>query len=521
MQISSLPFKVLIFAPFLGPQNTAREPKMVRIENHLDEAMEDLNPSVYVQIPTKLHPAGGLELSFRRLKDFHPAEIIASNSHFKQMVEAGKFLEKARLERLSKEVILKKMADWPELSLSIDASADKPAVAVNSDQTIERILSQVALSDDSGKTGFIESLLSQLNSLLEQALTAIFSDQTFRRLESCWRGLQFLTAGQVGGKNPSYAIVPVSMDTLQATLTDLTNELIQDLPSLILIDLGFDNSPRSIELLNQIAFFSETLMVPSICWATPEFLHIDHWQKLDKLPYLPHYLDDSVYAKWNHLRDLPAGKWLTVTCNRFLSRARYGRQNPAGGLPFEERDEPWLSPVCGLGRLLMQSLAATGWPTRFTDWQNIRLENLALTTNETGPVTPTETSFSEERISQLLKGGLLPLVPFRGKDLVFTPAETTVAGTSLCYQLLLSRLVHWVLWCKDHFEADLSVTELEHRLKTALIRFWEETSAKIPENLGISVSPAVGEKPVMVAIHLRPSPQVLPGGEEISLEFTW
>jgi hypothetical protein len=74
-------------------------------------------------------------------------------------------------------------------------------------------------------------------------------------------------------------IAPVSDDSLNDTLAALAADMIDALPSLILVDLPFDSSPRNLELLEKIAQFSETLLVPAITWIRPEFFHIDSWKK--------------------------------------------------------------------------------------------------------------------------------------------------------------------------------------------------------------------------------------------------
>jgi predicted component of type VI protein secretion system len=296
---------------------------------------------------------------------------------------------------------------------------------------------------------------TQINLLLDQILRQVFSDPDYRNLESTHQGLQFLMKQAKDDREILFEIVPVSIDSLEETLDRLTVSLIDNLPSLVILDLPFDSSPRSMELLEKVALFSETLLVPTLCWVSPKFLYLDQWEEMKRLPFLPHYIDEPAFAKWRRLRELSSSKWIALLCNRFLIRYPYGPENRPRLVQFDEPNYLWISPVWAAGGLLLQSILRTGWPTRFTDWQNIRLTDLAIHLIEGVRGIPTETSFSDERIDQLVRVGIVPLVSALNKDFAFIPRETTAGGSSLSYQLFLSRVTQFLFWCKDHFEANL------------------------------------------------------------------
>jgi len=168
-----------------------------------------------------------------------------------------------------------------------------------------------------------------------------------------------------------------------------------------------------------------------------------------------------------------------------------------------------------------QSVVQTGWPTRFTDWQRVRIEGLPLYQAAANKLLPTETSFSEDRIEQFIRGGIIPLVTSHNKDIAFTPYETTVAGTPLNYQLLVTRISRLLFWCKDNFEEDVEPAELEKDLKRAFSLFWENTGHPAPENLEISVQRPDPDKSAMVRLEFEPSRQILSPAETVELKFYW
>jgi hypothetical protein len=134
---------------------------------------------------------------------------------------------------------------------------------------------------------------------------------------------------------------------------------------------------------------------------------------------------------------------------------------------------------------------------------------------------PTEASFSEERIDQFIRAGFIPLVSIPNQDIAFSPGESTVAGGSLGYQLLLSRITRFLFWCKDHFSRELDPVGVEQALKNAFPLLWERSGHRAPTSLEISVTQAGPEEALMVKVSIQPSRQVLFSEEKIELEFRW
>ena len=516
-----MPFKVLALAPFKpgGKNIEAHEPIRIGKEN-FDQVLSDFGVSLYLSLPKDLCPSGGLTLSFQKIKDFHPDRLIEHVPFLKNILEARNFVKEAKFMGLHEEEIYHHLNAWPDLPIEMKWEPHK--TERDSATPIEDILKMVAMPEErSAPSVGIQPFSTQLDSLLQQILKHIFQDESFRNLESLWRGLRFLVEqGQIDGAI-TLEIVPVSYDTLEETLNHLMVHLVEDLPSLTLLDLPLDNSPRNLDLLEKIALFSETLLVPTIGWITPNFLYLDTWQDIKKLAFLPHYLDEPVFAKWRHFKKTPSARWVTLTCNRFLVRYPYGPDNLPSSIHFEEPENLWVSPVWALGSLISQSLLRNGWPTRITDWQNIRLADLALHSVAENQNSPTEVVFSEERVSQFLKGGILPLVSIVNKDIAFVPGEVTVAGSSLSYQLFLSRITQFLFWCKDNIGKDLDAVDIEKSLEKAFSLLWERTGHLSPRNLEISVTRSKLEKPAIVRIVIEPSRQILPSGEKIELELNW
>ena len=521
MQTPSLPFKVLALAPFRLTEKTSWDTDPVRIDKTtLDQAIENMGIALDISVPGNLCKTGYVTITIRRMKDFHPDRIIENTPFLNNLLSARKFVQEAKAGGSPDETIYRRLREWPDLPIEIRYEQKKEKTDTAS--PIDDILKMVSLPDEvSAPSSDFQSLTFQIDSLLQQILNCIFADADFRKLESVWQGLRLLLQQTDSDHEVSFEIIPASPGTLEETLDHLMSDLIEDPPSLIILDHAFDNSSRSLELLNKIAFLSETLLVPFICWISPAFLYLESWKDLEKLPFLPHYLDDPAFAKWRHLRKTPQAGWVAMTCNRFLIRYPYGADNKPTLISFSESHDLWISPVWALASLICRSLSQTGWPARFTSWQTVHLENLALSLTSENKYLSTEVFLNNERAEQFLRIGIIPIIAPYNKDTAFVPHETSVAGSSFRYQLFVSMVTRFLFWCRDNFGKDLDPVQIERNLKQAFLLFWQKTGHKGPQSLDISASRQAPDQPIRIKFIVEPSQEILPTGERIELEFNW
>lgn len=519
MQNPSLPFKVLALGPFTLTKKDHLKPIPIDPDSP-DQFMERLHLSLSISFPPNLCPWDHLSFDLKRLKDFHPDSLIENHPSLKNLLEARRFVEASKAKGLGEEEVYQRLKEWPGLPIEIRCEPSRRRE--KNESSVDRLLEMVAMPGES-PTSPVEGqpFSARINLLLQQILRQVFSDPDFRTLESTYQGVQSLMRQAKNDRDILIEIVPVSFDTLEETLNRLTASLIDELPSLVLLDLPFDNSPRCMELLEKVALFSETLLVPTLCWVSPKFLYLDQWGDMGRLPFLPHYIDEPAFAKWRRLKELSSSKWIALLCNRFLIRYPYGPENKPRFLPFDEPEPLWISPVWAGGGLILQSLLQRGWPTRFTDWQNIRLHDLAIHLIEGDRGIPTEAHFSDERIDQLVRIGITPLVSPLNKDVAFIPRETTAGGSSLGHQLFLSRVTQFLFWCKDHFESDLEPNVLEEKLRRAFALFWEKSGNLPPRGFEVSATKPKPDQPTRVKIEIDPPRQILPSGQRLELELSW
>ncbi len=520
MKVPPMPFKILALAPFSSSQPTPWSKPPLRIDKtNIDQVIEGLGLSFYVSLPKDLCPAGGLHISFNKFKDFHPDTLIQNNAFLRHLLEAGKLVEEANAKRLSEEEVRKKLEQWPELPpIEIKYQSEKSVKPKES--AIDDILKMVSLPEAKETPLGTYDITAKINAYIKQALVHIYSHESFKKLEAVWRGVKLLVdQGGINGE-VRLEIVPVDFDTLNETLENLLSNPATGLPSLILVDLPMNNTPVCLEAFKKIAQLSDTLLTPAICWITHKFLQIESWEDLGKLSYLPHHMEGAAYAKWHHLKTTPQANWMAVTCNPVLARYPYGPDNMPRTVRFEEQKLLWTSPVWAIACLMGQSHDKTGWPTRFTQWKEIRLEDLPLVTNVTGKLCPTKAQISEERLQQFITAGIMPLIA-GNNDTAFTPAEISIADSSFAYQVLVSRVSHFLILCQENSKTSLAPEELRETLKKAFSLFWQNSGYPVPLDLEISTTKSQAKEMIFVKITFKPSWEVLPSKQKVELEFLW
>ncbi|MBU2548106.1 MAG: type VI secretion system contractile sheath large subunit [Proteobacteria bacterium] len=527
MDIPNIPFTILALSPLAPLPESGYTPRVTTVDlATVDETLEAMGPRLYLPVPKALCPDGALTIEIKSIKDFRPDRIIANNEYLRRLSEAGRFVDQAQSDGLSgTDLAARLKSGWPDLPLDLAAAATaKPAQP--SKAAVDDILAMVAMPDSGGRAstpGASRSIRGQIDSLLSGLLEHVLSDETFRTCEASWRGVEvLLRQGPVKeGGVVRLKIVPVNQAVLSETLDRLTADLLADLPNLVLIDLPFDASAVSTDLLEKVAGFAETLLVPTACWVTARLFHIESWAELKKVAYLKHHLEDAAYAKWRKIAQLPGANWLTVTCNRFMCRAPYGPDNRPKTVSLEEQTPLWVSPVWALGALAAQSTVTFGWPSRFTDYANVALRDLPLgRAGGEGP-SAAEMLVPEDRLVEFLDAGLTPLLGPLRKDLAFMPKETTLAGGSLKYQLFVSGVLGFLFWCKDHLGEAIGRDDVAKNLKTAFILHWEKTGRAAPEDLDVRAGEPGPDGAVPLSISLTPPVSILPGAQKLEFSFNW
>ena len=520
MQIRPPRFKILALAPFdAAPERVWDGPPAAVERTSLDEVIARFSVQYYLPLDAHLCPAGGIQIDITSLKAFHPDSLVSGQPYLSALLEAGEAFETAYKKGKTADEINRLLNRWPELpAVELPTKPASPAKRPAQD-SIDNLLEMVALPDQENTAVQHKIQENPYVSLLQTILKKLFDDPRFRQMEAAWRGLRLLLQQGVLEDNVAVEIVPVHAQCLEKTIEALTPEILSDPPGLVLLDLPFSNTPVSMSLLATAAQWASNLMVPLTTWAAVDFLQIDRWENLKKLPFLPTHLEKPEYAKFKTIASSEGGRWLCLMCNRFLVRYPYGPDNSPRRVVFTENRPLWVSPIWACGVLTAKSISKTGWPTHLCRKPEYSVEDLAFPSQ--GARACTEAAPVADRFDQLLLSGITPLIPDNKRDRVYLHKAIAVNGVSLAYQLLLSQITQFVLWCKDNLPDERDPDMLEVQLKLAFQVFSEQSSPAGLESVEIGTSPPDGENRILLQIKVTPSRSILSTGQPVELTLNW
>ncbi len=499
-------FTMLVLAP-VGSSASSRRSYSLDLYG-LDEVLESIKPTIEVEVPKDLVPAGVLSFTITSIKDFKPDRLALAAPFVHRLIEARSFVDEATSQGISLDQMVDRLRkDWGDLSLVLpDASISSAAASVPKSSAVDSLLSMVAGPSEADQSvaeaHATTTIKKQIDDRLSKILSVVYNNTDFRKCEATWRGIELLLKqGPVKvSQGLEVQLVSVTFETIKQTLATLADELAAKPPNLVLVDLPLTATVEHLDVLEQLASFGESLLSPTLAWVEAGFLHIHHWSELSRLPYLKHHIEDTAFAKWRKFQQEPAADWLAVTCNRFMGRLNYGPGNPPNKVPlFDEHDALWLSPVWAIGALIAQSMNQFGWPSRFTDIGSVHLDGLPLPA--AGNPLATEMAVGEDRLVQFIEVGLIPLVAPPGKDSLFIPQETSVALGSLAIQLLMSRVFSFFFWCEKNLVSVPSSDNPAKLIRDAIALKWQKTGHPLPDDFEITADAALEDG--SLPLHIR------------------
>lgn len=524
MQLPQSPFKILALGPFhMNPNDIWSQAPLTVDRQSIDESMQAMQIGCFLPLPSDICPEGGLDLRFSTIKSLHPDGVVQKHDFFNHLKSAADFISESRKNGLTPDRIINELRlRWPDLPPIKVKDAAPRQRARRKAGALDNLLDMVALPDQAqDQAPVFKEEKDEINALFQKALAALFSLPGFRRMEAAWRGLRLMLQQGVTDNEVKIEIVPVHAERLEATIDNLAPLVIHQLPSAILLDLPFDNSPLAMERLAYVAQWASSMMVPVIAWSPASLLQIQSWSELPTLPFIPHHMEGGPYAKYRKLRESAEGNWIALTCNRFLVRYPYGPDNKPRKAPFVEKALPWISPVWAAGTLIAKSVCRTGWPTHLTHIRQVHLEDLAMHTPLNHPPMAVETLIDRDRLDQLHRTGLSPLGAEGGRDTAFLSKAVCLSGHSLTHQLLACRVTQFLLWCKDNLPSETNPEALQAQLRLAFQVMSEQTQPSGFESMDISTGQPNDQGRIPVHIAVTPSSTVLPSRQPIEMDLDW
>ena len=511
----SSPFTIVALTSAAGEPSDVWQKKPVRVDlSNTNEALREIRPSLYVELPVDLCSQGGITLTFRSIKDFSTEGLLRSQPYLRDIATASAFLRQARDRNLPQaeieEYFIQKK-HLPFVQPAADRSGEPSRQGTSDNSHLDDLLSMVSIPDSAVPPPINEPEFFY-DQLPGKIISCIFQSESYRALESSWLGVHFLCERIKKHQNILFCIIPAHRDSVQQTLKVQQSWLIAHPPSLMLVDTPFTGSALSMDSLSFLCDYAESLVAPALGWIEPSFFHQDNWQDVDKLSYLPHHLSKVEYGQLNKIRSLPAAAWVCLSCNRLLGRT------PA----ISESSLPWISPVWGIAVLVAQRINQTGLPIGMETLQQNILSDLPQA--KSGSRTPRllETTFSENRVEQLLQCRITPLVTAPRDETAFLVGVPMLAKDySLSYQLLASMLIHFILRLHDNNEHTPAANDIADKLQKDITGFLEEKCQADPGQVEVKVHESPSDQGIPLHILWKPSPLIQSSGRNIELYFSW
>ncbi len=523
MDFLDIPYSILVLAPF-NPVLTTPSQRIAIDDLDIDAAMAELGPTLRIDIPQTLCPEGYVSVPATSIKALSPAGVI-TNCAYLSRIAACLDAAKAGLGQPNETSVLATLAtQYADIALDFpapqEAAAQSASTTNSGGSAIDDILSMIAApAKVASSKGGLAAVVNQAEHLLARLLECIFDDPAWRACEAAWRGLKnMLTRDRIQTGLVRTSIVSTTQEMLLDAAASLTTQLIETPPNLIVVDFAFDNAPARTEILTGLASFAETLLCPVVISLGPKFFQLNTFAELDSVQYIKHFLDDAAYAKWRTFRTQPGVGWLAATVNPFLLRPQFGPDNPARPVSFSEAAPLWINPSWAAGALIAESQAQYGWPSRFTDYRTVQLNDLPVLTSAHGGRS-TQAILSDDRAHEFHDAGICPLVGPIMKDIAIMPLDTAIDGQSITFKCFLSRLFSFLFAAKDALP-ELDYLTIEQGLTKALSLFFEKTGHQPPHDLKLKAEQPAGGS-IALSITFTPPSTILRSAQPVHFSFNW
>lgn len=319
----------------------------------------------------------------------------------------------------------------------------RSAVRTLAEQVLER---NDIITDDLSET--LGAYIAEIDRKLSEQLNLIMHAQKFQKLESAWRGLNYLVRNTESDTLLKIRVMDVSKAELAKNLKRYKGTAWDQSPvfkkiyeeeygqlggepyGCLVGDYYFDHSPKDVDMLRSIAQIAAAAHAPFISAADSNLLGMESWSELTNPRDLNKIYSTPDYAAWRSLRDAEDAKYVALAMPRTLSRLPYGAAtDPVEEFDFEEdtngadtANYTWQNAAYAMAVNINRSFKQYGWCTRIRGVESGGVvEDLPTHTfpSDDGGVDmkcPTEIAISDRRSAELDKMGLLPLIHRKNTD---------------------------------------------------------------------------------------------------------
>lgn len=341
----------------------------------------------------------------------------------------------------------------------------------------------------------IEEMIARIDEKLTLQVNEILHAQEFQKIESAWRGLNYLVFNSETDASLKIKVMNISKTELSRNLKMYPGARWDQSPlfkkvyesefgqlggepyGCLVADYHFSHLPTDVQLLRDLSKIAGAAHAPFFAGADPMLLGMDSYTELANPRDLGKIFETPDYGPWKSLRDAPDSRYLGLCMPRVLSRLPYGaKTEPVEEFAFEETTDghagesyAWMNAAYAMAVNINRAYKECGWTVRIRGVQSggevVNLPNHTFPTDDGGVdlKCPTEIAISDRREAELAKAGLIPLIhrkntdkaAFIGAQSVYKPktfyGEKGVEATAsdnlsarLPYMFAVSRFAHYL-----------------------------------------------------------------------------
>ena len=292
----------------------------------------------------------------------------------------------------------------------------------------------------------IEDRIAALDEAISGQLNAVMHAAEFQKLESTWRGLNYLVMQSETGTG-------LKIRAFNATKKELTKDF-KSSPefdqstlfkkvygeeydqfggapySALIGDYEFGRHPEDMYLLEEISHVAASAHAPFLSAASPEMFGWDSFTELSGPRDLAKLFETAEYTKWRSFRNSEDSRYVGLCLPHVLGRLPYGQANiPVESFNFEEdvsgkehNKYLWMNAAYTLGTRLTEAAAKYGWCAAIRGVeggglvQGLPTHTFQTDEGEVALKCPTELAIGDRREKELADLGLIPLVHCKGTD---------------------------------------------------------------------------------------------------------
>jgi type VI secretion system protein ImpC len=364
----------------------------------------------------------------------------------------------------------------------------------------------------------INQKIAEIDALITEQLNEVMHHPDFQKLESSWRGLNYLVMNTETGTQLKLRLLNASKKDV---LADLEKAVEFDQSALfkmiyeeeygtfgghpyscLTTDFEFSRHPQDFALMEKLAEVAAAAHAPMIASAAPRLFDMDSFTELGTPRDLAKIFESAELIKWRSFRDSEDSRYMVLTLPHVLLRLPYGPDTvPVEGVEFVEdvdgRDHSkylWGSASWAMAQRITNAFSLYNWTAAIRGVEGggvvKGLPTHTFKTDE-GDIAlkcPTEIAITDRREKELSDLGFIALCHCKGTDYAAFFGGQTVQkpkkynldsananaalSARLPYILAASRFAHYMkAIMRDKVGSFLTAANVEEYLNTWIANY--------------------------------------------------